>query len=368
MRVAFVSEDDPTDFGTWSGTPRCMMQGMQQAGWDVHLVGPIKRGARSSLERQLTGLRNTFARDRSLWTRRQSVLRRLSNRVDKELDRIDFDVVLAYGSTPIMFSRYLQRSVIWADATLAGMRDYYPEFSNLSISSLSAIDEELLSLRECKLFVGATQWATRELLEGTPHSVVPYGANLRRPEPFVPQRIPGTVKLLTVGGDWSRKGMDAVVAARQLLAAKGRSVELDIVGAGPPDGTALVEQVRIWPRLNKRDPGQLSLLERLYRQADIFVLASEAECMGVVLAEAAAYGVPVVASDTGGIPDIVDKYGFGVTVRPTANAIADACQGILDQAHVRAAFSAAGRTAADTSLNWISAVVALKTEIERVGR
>jgi glycosyltransferase involved in cell wall biosynthesis len=64
--------------------------------------------------------------------------------------------------------------------------------------------------------------------------------------------------------------------------------------------------------------------------ADVFVLPSRAEPLGVVLLEAMACGTPCVASRVGGIPEIVDVPGNGRLVEPDdARSLADAMEEVL---------------------------------------
>jgi len=59
-----------------------------------------------------------------------------------------------------------------------------------------------------------------------------------------------------------------------------------------------------------------SELPKYFAAADVFVLPSVSEGMGVVLLEALATGVPVVASRVGGIPDIIVHEYNGLLVKP----------------------------------------------------
>lgn len=96
----------------------------------------------------------------------------------------------------------------------------------------------------------------------------------------------------------------------------------------------------------------------LMRHAEVFALASEWEARALVVQEAMAAGLPVVASDVGGIPGLL--AGTGVLVPPgDANALARAVGELLDDPERRAALATAARdrhqqlpTESDVSQAW----------------
>ena len=56
--------------------------------------------------------------------------------------------------------------------------------------------------------------------------------------------------------------------------------------------------------------GNIADMERLYKEADVLVLTSLSEALPTVVIEAMASGLPVIASEVGGIPDIVKENGI----------------------------------------------------------
>ena len=82
--------------------------------------------------------------------------------------------------------------------------------------------------------------------------------------------------------------------------------------------------------------------DRWLRAADLFVLASHWEARALVVQEAMAAGVPVVATDAGGLPDLVRGVGALVPVNDPTR-LAEAVEGFLRDPAARHTASVAGR-------------------------
>src|SRR5690625_5135010 len=70
-------------------------------------------------------------------------------------------------------------------------------------------------------------------------------------------------------------------------------------------------------------------IEEAYRLFDVFVLSSRMEALGSSLLDAFLYELPAVATDAGGIPDIVSPERGWLCPVGDAQAIADACEAVL---------------------------------------
>lgn len=122
--------------------------------------------------------------------------------------------------------------------------------------------------------------------------------------------------LMAVGSLKPIKGVDILLRAVAPVMQKHAHVHLVLVGEGP-DRTALKSLARelgIADRvllLGLRDD-----VDALLRAADALVLASRTEALPTVVLEAMATGLPVVATNVGGIPEMVEHDRSGILVAP----------------------------------------------------
>lgn len=138
--------------------------------------------------------------------------------------------------------------------------------------------------------------------------------------------LPGEELLvLFVGRLVEKKGVDDLLAAFSLLSAELRArTTLWVVGEGEShgnlrqcaEGLGIIGKVRFWGHItNYRLPD-------FYAAADLFVVPSieatsgDTEGQGVVLLEAFAARLCVLATSTGGIPEVVDNGYTGILVEP----------------------------------------------------
>jgi glycosyltransferase involved in cell wall biosynthesis len=158
-------------------------------------------------------------------------------------------------------------------------------------------------------------------------------------------RGPGS-RLLFVGRLAAVKGLAVLIDALAHLRAKHAELELTIVGDGP-ERAALEARVRSAGVADHvRFTGyrsQAEVREHLER-SDLFVLPSFAEGVPVVLMEAMAAGVPVVATNVAGVSELVEDGVNGILVRPgDAEVLARRIALLLDDPNLRARLGRAGR-------------------------
>lgn len=124
--------------------------------------------------------------------------------------------------------------------------------------------------------------------------------------PEVRKRIAGGSKIvLGVGELNANKSWDVLVRALKEMVAEGRDVVMLHMGTGVLEKSlkSLKEDLHLEEQVSFLGFTQDSA--RYLALADVFVLPSQKELLGYVLLEAATVPLPVVASNTGGIPEIV---------------------------------------------------------------
>ena len=146
--------------------------------------------------------------------------------------------------------------------------------------------------------------------------------------------------LLFVGRIQPLKGLEVAVRALAELADRCPDAFLVVVG-GPsgPSGQAevdrmhkLVADLGLADRVRFVPPQAHELLSTYYRAADVCVVPSRSESFGRVALEAAACGIPVVASSVGGLTSLVEdgRTGFLVEGRDPADFAAALVEVLTD--------------------------------------
>jgi glycosyltransferase involved in cell wall biosynthesis len=199
------------------------------------------------------------------------------------------------------------------------------------------------TLRAAAAVVTTSRWAARRLaahhgLAAKVHVVQP-GTD---PAPLAPG-TDGASRLLCVASVTPLKAQDLLAEA---LATVEEPWELVCAGA-LSRAPAYVKRLRdlvVRRDLLVRLTGPLTgkELDAAYAEADLVVLASRAETYGMVVAEALARGIPVLATDVGGVPDTLG--GAGLLVPPgDATALAGALRRWLGDPGLRDRLRAAAR-------------------------
>lgn len=318
IRIAVLTSFDPMDKRKLSGITYHMVMILQKYVGDVVLMGPVKR------RKVLRGIYNRIARffpkpynlDHSLYLAFRYML--IFNR---KLSRLQADVVFApRGSTEIALVRSKLPIVYLSDTTFKSLYGYYEwfrDFMDISVWEGNLI--ERMVLRKSAAVVMASQWAARSAIEDygiSPEKVfvVPFGPNMefdQIPESEVVMEAirakdRNVCRLLFLGVEWYRKGGYIAFDALKAMIGMGVDAEMTVVGCVPPEGFEH-PKMRVIPYLDKNDEVQYQQFISLFYDHHFLILPTRAECYGVVFAEASAFGLPSLSTQTGGVSTVVQE-------------------------------------------------------------
>jgi glycosyltransferase involved in cell wall biosynthesis len=323
MRLAFVTKNKSSDISDWSGSNFYIRNSLKNSGFETIFIGSLKEGRHYLSTKVKSFLYRALFSKRYQRLRNPSLLEYFGRQVETSLSPHLYDVVLGTDSCSLSHLQIEKPIVYWTDATFAGMIDYYPDYRNLCAETVRDGNKmEQLTLSKCRLAVFSSQWAADSALkyydvDPAKIKVVPFGANIECDRDLAAiQKITAhkgfkKCRLLFIGGDWDRKGGDLAVQVAEWLNRQGLPTELHIVGLRPPD--AFPPYVKCHGFVSKKTKQGRSLLNTLFEESHFFILPSKAECYGIVFAEASSFGLPSVATNTGGIPTAIHNGKNGQT-------------------------------------------------------
>lgn len=333
LRIGFLSHNNPFDRTAFSGTTFHAARALaRRPDLETRILGPHQRrgalGARIATRFGDRGRHGIGTPDAATLDGLDAVVGLVASRL--------LDPLLETSPVPLLHV---------TDATTSFLREFYGR----EISAERAEREARVVRGVARTVYSSRFMADRALVEYgiTADRVahVPFGVNLDT-LPALPQPKPplDPLRLLFIGTDWRRKGGDIALDAVGRLRAGGRDVRLTLVGATPDQ--ALPDGVTAAGFLDKNRPRDAARLTRLLTEAHLLVLPTRADCTPMVIAEANAYGAPVLVTLTGGIGSLMEEGVNGRTLPENASPAAWAAA-IAELAADPEAFRAMSRSAFD---------------------
>lgn len=268
-------------------------------------------------------------------------------RVARHLAEMNPGVVHAHGAKGGVYGRLaaaLQRRrsgpVAAFYAPHGGSLHYDPR--SLEGRIYFTVERALERLTDAIIHVSTFEAETYRLKVGAPRCPAQVVRNGLRPDEFEPvERSSDPADFLFIGELRELKGTDLFIEALALLEGEGFSPRAVIVGPGTPEAQRQYRELantKVKNRVAFRAPMPARSAFALARTV---VLPSRAESMPYVVLEAAACGMPLIATDVGGIPEIFAGETDCLVEPGSAAALADA---------MRAAFLEPQRLAAEALL------------------
>jgi glycogen(starch) synthase len=252
----------------------------------------------------------------------------------------------------------------YAQSLKRGVPSFRAKVANLVMWQLSKLEAE--SAKNATLTVTISEYSRRKIMQlyGVDEAkirIVSNGVDTQRFKPSegcesMKRQIGMDNKLcvLFVGRLIPRKGLQYLVeAAKQIVKEFSQTMFL-IAGNGP----LLNSLVSYLEKMNLKGKfvflGDVSerALPALYSCADVFVLPSIQEGLGIALLEAQATAKPIVAFDVGGVGDAVLNKETGLLVKPDSGELANAIMKLLASWSLREKMGRRGREFVVDNFSW----------------
>lgn len=260
-------------------------------------------------------------------------------------------VILAHDSTNVLSYRL--------------MRDHHPgPAASLACGVKSALVTPVYrtALKRARAFMPRTHWCADSLVDDfgvDPERIIvaPGGLDTELWKPDWERSRADPPTLLFVGNDFERKGGEFLMEVFERLQPRARlrilSNDPALIGRAWPQGVELVTG------LGQNDP---AALVEAYSSADLFVFPTRKEHMGMALTEAAAVGLPIVATNVGGVGEVVrdghngELMPYGAGVEEWASVIG----GLIGDAEKRKRYGLRSRALAESEFS----IAALRERVE----
>ena len=168
-------------------------------------------------------------------------------------------------------------------------------------------------------------------------------------------KLEGGARLLHVGRFFAQKNHAGMLRAFKLVLDAHPDAKLTLVG----DGELRAECEELVRSLGIADSvifeGLQSNVYPYLHEADIFMLPSLYEGVPITLIEAMGTALPIVASNVGGIPDMLADGESAMLCEPSEESIASACIKLIESEQLRAS---CGRAALDASVRFSALTMA----------
>jgi glycosyltransferase involved in cell wall biosynthesis len=337
------SIDDPLRVSGGNVYDRYLRDGLREVGWDVRMLLVPATG---ELERALSELP-----DDSL---------------------VIVDGLIAVRESQVLAANYPRlRMIVLAHMVASIVSGLVSNPSELA----ELVDRERAALRSALRVITTSEWTRTELV----------GGGLADASDIVVAR-PGTSlaeaqtpsesgrQLLCVGVVAPHKGQDILVDALGALddLDDWTATFVGSVTTAPAyidELTAAIDRASLAARVSFTGPLAGRALDAAYANADLVVVPSRAESFGMVIAEALARGIPVVAARVGGVAEALSNRAAGLLVSPdNPTALAAALREWSTDPGLRAELAAGALAARENSRPWSETVSVIESVLVDVSR
>ena len=359
MRILYVAGRwDPTVQNEYSGSDfGAYHMLIKQPNTDVKLVEPLD-DTPNLVERFIFKIYHLIYKKR-LIKYFPSSLRKTGKIVQQAIEEHQPDVIFSKYSAPLVHVKIDRPFVYMCDSTVKWTKDIWPVFSKIGFSIMEKWEAK--SILACNRLITFSNASAEVIIsdynkEPERIEVMPIPAYI--PKHLIPAKegndklLRNKLNLLLVGKRFKLRGMDIAIEVVQLLNQKGCPTTLHIVGL---DGDNR-EHVKFMGVFNKEDPDEIKAYFDNFIWADMLIHPSRFHSAGIVISEAAAFGLPTITNASGGLATTVVNNVTGIVLPKDSppNRYVEAILSLKNDRERFQNFRTAARERFDNKLNWES--------------
>jgi glycosyltransferase involved in cell wall biosynthesis len=356
IKIGYLYYGDPTDTKYWSGTVSNLHKIISKSN-KVELVDIVVKP--HWLSSRLYKAVRVLSRRKNEISFLAAVLN--SREANSRIIEADCDFIFAPACSKLIYSGRKalknKKLIYLSDATYHNMIDYYFFHSKHDQKIADMWERTAHSLASAVIF--PAEWSFEDAINyyHTPKErikLLKFGANIEDVGFKIIKPGKEKYKLLLIGVDYVRKGVDIAIETVKFLNETSATVkyELTVVGLNKPD-IDIPDYVNFMGKLRKDREDELNRLIDCYKSHDIFILPTKAECSAIVFSEASMFGLPVFTYATGGTTDYVQDGVSGRCLNSSCGAtdFAKAITNAVENGDVEK-FSIGARKKYEEELNW----------------
>lgn len=361
MNIAYISRFESLDIKNWSGTEFFIAKSLEKDN-DLFYIN----GFYDNID-LWTRIKNKYSIRKGykyLINRSPSVAKNYAKQIMDRLP-VNTDVVFSPGTIPIAYLNSKQPKVFYTDATFANMLHYYDWFDNLSEQTIKeAMKMEQHAINTSALAIYSSDWAAQSAIndynaDPDKVKVIPFGANIDTFCTYdeivdrIKERSKKVCKILFMGVDWMRKGGDTVLNTVKCLNKSGLPTELHVVGIIDNFFEEYPYVINHGFIDKSTHEGKMAI-QKIMLDSHFLFMPSKSEAYGIVFCEASAYGIPSIATRTGGIPTIIKDGVNGMTFEEGSDCelYAEFIKNMFLTPHIYEELAKSSYNEYKTRLNW----------------
>jgi glycosyltransferase involved in cell wall biosynthesis len=371
LKIAYITTTDARSRHAWSGTQYSIWNALQKHLGDIELIGSVKPFFPLWFGKIATGLSQKILHKRYDYRHSRMLSMGYARIVNNRLKNKTFDLIVVPATSA--FIPYLETSAPIAyisDSTVIRSLNYHKSLSNLySFSVKETTEIERMALERADFLFYPSQWAASSAINDfhkDPEKVfvAPFGPNMEdlpARELVLFRKKNATCNLLFVGVNWKDKGGPVAFQTMLELNKMGLDTSLTVCGCIPPENFHH-PNFKVIPFIDKNNKEGREQLNSLFLHSDFLVFPTRVDCFGIVLCEAYAFGLPVLASDTGGVNAAVENgyTGYLMPYNADGKAYADKIYSLFNNETAYRQLMVNCRNSYETKYNWDNWALAFK--------